>query len=164
MGFKKSFQWLIFILVMISALFVIMNKFSFPVPDDINTVQDFVSCYPVFNNITDKFKADFQLEDMGELYAATIGSGNERVLLAAIRFKKNASAGLFYNKYKSVSTGNLKVGLFDINIPWFFNFWTVKTRGLKYYSWRKGNWVIIVNGENSKRVNEIVEGFKSFVQ
>ncbi|AZR72895.1 hypothetical protein BBF96_05515 [Anoxybacter fermentans] len=164
MIFKNGFKWVVIVLIIISVIYVITNKFNFPIPNDIHALQDFVSGYSITSNITNKFMEDFHLDDTKELYAATIGSGNKQVLFAAIHFQKTTSAGLFFLKYKNFSMGNIKTGSLDINIPLFFNYWTAKTGGRKYISWRKGEWVIIISGKNSKRVNEIFEDFKSFVK
>lgn len=89
---------------------------------------------------------------------------NNEVIISYYKYGDPFSARKGVGDYQEISTGTIKTGSFEVNIPFYGSYWTQTSKGYTSIAWVKDNRVTLIrskDAESAKIVKEdIINYFK----
>ena len=93
-----------------------------------------------------------------------INIDNNEVMISYFKYGNPFSARKALRDYEEVSTGNIKTGSLEINIPFYGRYFTQNSKGYTSIAWVKDSKVILIRSENSGTAKMIKQDIQNYLK
>lgn len=152
---------LLIVLIMVGVSMYI----EMPVFKSKNTFNNYLNNY---NNVSyildDEVKVLKTLDNEGLLSKelSRMNFNNNEVFISYFKYGNPFSARKGVRDYQEVSTGAIRTGSFEINIPFYGRYWTQTSKGYTSIAWVKDSGVTLIRSEDAETVKMIKKDLKKY--